>query len=105
MKLSDVFWEAANKTLNEGEGYWPGTHEESCVAVVEVERPGIFGEFPEFPSWRRVSGQSPGVQFMKSLGCKTGGFGFKKYERGEERQAIRYMWLLLAMHVAEDEGL
>ena len=24
---------------------------------------------------------------------------------GQDRQGVRYMWLLLAMHVAEDEGI
>lgn len=30
---------------------------------------------------------------------------FDQFASGSERQGVRYMWLLLAMHVADDEGI
>lgn len=28
-----------------------------------------------------------------------------KFDHGKQRQGVRYIWLLLAMHVAEDENI
>jgi hypothetical protein len=46
------------------------------------------------------------MEFLESLGCKTmSDKCFSFIPEGEQRQGVRYMWLLLAMHVAEDEGI
>jgi hypothetical protein len=43
-------------------------------------------------------------RFLKKLGCDTGTV-MSWFPTGHERQGVRYMWLLLAAHVAEDEGI
>lgn len=96
--LADVLWEAANRQLNpvgDGDG---GIYDTSysCVAVwSELCRAGIVHR--EFnPVW----------EFLDSLGCKSSSSALRlNAPRGEKRQGNRYMWLLLAMHVAEDEKI
>jgi hypothetical protein len=42
--------------------------------------------------------------FMAELGCKTGSFvEFDEFSCGEERQGARYLWLMFAASVADDE--
>jgi hypothetical protein len=44
----------------------------------------------------------PEFDFLRSLGCETHTTEMNKHK---DSQGVRYMWLLLAMHVAEDEGI
>jgi hypothetical protein len=46
-------------------------------------------------------------QILEELGCDHWEANqFKDVaDEGPERQGVRYMWLLLAMHVAEDENI
>jgi hypothetical protein len=100
--LADVLWDAANLYLVPPQAYnwsdksqWPG----SCCAVMQAIRPDWFE--------RDVSlhGQADGMpefDFLRSLGCET---HTTEMNRQKDSQGVRYMWLLLAMHVAEDEGI
>jgi hypothetical protein len=88
--LADVLWEAANIWLSaDGRTARNGPHEYSCYAV------------------DAAAGRDAGAatRFLKSLGCKPSECGTTVWDCWGDRQSIRYMWLLLAMHVAEDEGI
>jgi hypothetical protein len=100
--LADVLWEAANCNLWNGRGREPSSQRaktcgESCCAAA-------FAEAGKWLWWSDAADRES-VRFLRSLGCDTGSTGFYGFERGQERQGARYMWLLLAMHVAEDEGI
>jgi hypothetical protein len=97
--LADVLWEAANVHLRspEGDGHWGP----SCCAVAVAA--GVeWGDV----SLHEVARHSPVFRFLAELGCTTRTQAYCDWEEAEiEPQGIRYMWLLLAMHVAEDEGI
>lgn len=95
VKLADVLWEAANKHLWDGDKKSPGD-EESCFAVKTAELPP--GQWIGGPN-------TSAMEYLTSLGCDYHGRPFDGFKHGAERQGVRYMWLLLAMHVAEDEGI
>jgi hypothetical protein len=87
VKLADVLWDAANEHLPDDSGY-------SCFAV-------------DFAANRYGAKSGPRTDydlFLRELGCETGTV-MSQFEVGAERQGVRYMWLLLAMHVAEDENI
>jgi hypothetical protein len=85
--MADVLWEAANVYLLAEQVWHPEKSYYSCDAALAADE----------------SDRAP--NFLQKLGC-PGGFGcFEGFEEGEQRQGVRYMWLLLAMHVAEDEGI
>lgn len=98
--LADVFWMAANRHLSasgvsHGRGkYWASVF--SCCAVADA----AFALPDNLDAWAVAN------KFLRSLGCPTTSeiqtFGTKD---PKERQQRRYMWLLLAMHAAEDEGI
>jgi hypothetical protein len=85
--LADVLWEAANLYLHHAGGY-------SCFALDRACK----------SAGAEAGVNSPADKFLKELGCETGTV-MKSFPEGEVRQGIRYMWLLLAMHVAENEGI
>lgn len=87
--LADVLWEAANWLLPV-ETY-------SCHATASAE----FGHHWRERCWDR----SPAQAFLRDLGCTTHNAGFKDFYDEEEVLGVRYMWLLLAMHVAESERI
>ena len=100
-KLADVLWEAANVHLwsgdEDGMSFIGKVDDYSCNSVayaLGLER-GKY-EHPAFP-------------FLYSLGCTSSALAFMRIcgitTRDAESQGVRYMWLLLAMHVAEDEGI
>ena len=85
--LADVLWDAANKHLHTDSGF-------SCIAVdAAVHEAGC-----------KSAPYQPYDMFLRELGCGTGTV-MSEFPMGMARQGVRYMWLLLAMHVAEDEGL
>lgn len=94
--LADVLWEAANKYLSvNGRQVWPLNATYTCDAL---SRPlGGYGHLDLPP---RVA------KWLKALGCdpKHDGYRFEA-PAGRVRQGVRYMWLLIAMHCAEDEGI
>lgn len=96
--LADVLWEAANRlspvrTIG-------GENQFTCTTVARVE----LGSFDLPRQWEE---KSEGVQFMRKLGCPEVAVSNPAWQDfdGDVIQGVRYMWLLLAMHVAEDEGL
>lgn len=93
--LADVLWDAANRFLsphNRTQRYFDDFY--TCNAVCyAVSRSYV-------PAWDQI------LDFVSDLGCEVSGFSqFKDFPSGIERQGVRYIWLLLAMHVAEDEGV
>ena len=94
--LADVLWEAANVHLRPCEGYYDSALSKfSCDAV-------------------RSETNHDTVKWVCAWMSRCMGFPkdaydtfdlFDDFEEGNERQGVRYMWLLLAMHVAEDEGI
>jgi hypothetical protein len=92
VKLADVLWRAANMNLSDSNEDGSTSFEYSCWAVSEAALQSRCSDYAA-------------IRFLESLGCNTSmvhGFGATP---GGERQGVRYMWLLLAMHVAEDEGI
>lgn len=85
--LADLLWDAANNFLLEDSGY-------SCFAVdLAAHSAGLkSGPNTEYD------------RFLRALGCETGTV-MKEFQQGKERQGVRYVWLLLAMHVADDERI
>lgn len=90
--LSEILWEAANKFLDPTtRDFWKSSY--SCNAVKDCCNARCIS------TWAAID-------FLVDLGVDP---WHDKYTFGtrspERRQGIRYMWLLLAMHVAEDEGI
>jgi hypothetical protein len=85
--LADVLWEAANVYLLPEQVWHPAKSYYTCDAALAA------------------SDSDAATDFLQELGCPGGFWCFENFEEGEQRQGVRYMWLLLAMHVAEDEGL
>lgn len=97
--LADVLWTAANEQLSDGDGSWGGHLDFTCCAI------GAALGMDYITEWQSVK-QHRAVRFLAELGCPTGSLNaFNEFSLGEIRQGVRYMWLLLAMHVAEDEGI
>jgi hypothetical protein len=95
--LADVLWEAANELLSSGDDAHHGSNY-SCDAC----RAAIFSRGLSYEHVRAVGA------FFEQLGLSSplSNFdAFADFAKGEVRQGVRYMWLLLAMHVAQDEGL
>lgn len=101
--LADVLWEAANLHLREVYDGHDRNHNYkrdafSCNAVGLSLGKGRHYVF------------NIGVStFLESLGCNGSPrqiASISQMTNGmPELQGVRYMWLLLAMHVAEDEGI
>lgn len=96
--LADVLWTAANEHLH---------HERhmsaSCCCVYAAQFGHSWGLVHD--TWKAAVRQSSAVRFLRALGCPVGSNeAFKRY-RVADLQGARYMWLLLAMHVAADEKI
>lgn len=100
VKLADVLWDAANKHLSSNAYGTDEVYEQSCCAV-------YYSEIKQFvDEWDFQAGESKALDFLEALGCSRWACGaLGQFVRGMDRQGVRYMWLLLAMHVAEDEGI
>jgi hypothetical protein len=92
--LADVLWTAANEHLQSDDDENRNSHF-TCDAI------------------RYASGSYDNMKLVLPI---LYGFGlpsdaddrydlFEHFEEGEQRQGVRYMWLLLAMHVAQDERI
>lgn len=90
-KLADVLWKAANVYLSPNEYPQNGQTKFSCIASDIAE-----GVIPD----KRGNGHLWLIHEMGVIQSM-----FHQFDEGEDRQGVRYMWLLLAMHVAEDEGI
>jgi hypothetical protein len=103
--LADVLWTAANKHLaSSDEFYNENTTTATCCAAYWADMGYDWRNHPGY--WRDVSASSKAVRFLGELGCPVDSSdSFAAFSSREQRQGIRYMWLLLAMHVAEDEGI
>jgi hypothetical protein len=103
--LADVLWEAANERLSPNDIETVGNVRATCCAAWWAEHGREWWMY-QSREWRAAARESQAVQFLKQLGCRVGSSAaFNSFDPGEERQGVRYMWLLLAMHVAEDEGI
>jgi hypothetical protein len=96
--LADVLWTAANEHLSD-DGWWKdGRSTWSCNAVAKAatrDRNAVSTDLPE-----------PVEDFLRQCGCRTSKENYTFGKRNDtDRQGVRYMWLLLAMHVAEDEAI
>ncbi len=59
-----------------------------------------------FSDWWSDCGKLKSLQFLRSLGCNTDSCRlFDSFKDVDSRQGARYIWLLIAMHIAEDEGI
>lgn len=100
--LADVLWEAANERLHTRDfpDYDLGVSRFTCDAVAMAIGGDFAGAFSFGPEYRSAFG------FLERLGLPdcTARACFSKTSK-TKRQGVRYMWLLLAMHVAEDEGI
>ena len=102
--LADVLWEAANEVLSPRDSYgWNGF---SCCAVALAARANGAGD-----DYEKVL-RHKALKFLARLGCVVDSMDspfeespFEEFPRGEVRQGVRHMWLLLAMHAAEDEQI
>lgn len=102
--LADVLWEAANLHLPSDDCWDLNVY--SCNAALSAE----FGKLPMKTVGNAreiVRDGSVTDRFLKRLGCSTLNQrgAFLAYREGPSRQGVRYLWLLLAMHVAADEGI
>lgn len=106
--LADVLREAADVWLWDGRGDNPDFKDrsarcsESCCAVVSAE---VGCRLSEERPYSTVRDESKALSFLRSLGCNPDDPAFYGYYYGRERQGVRYLWLLLAAQVAEDEGI
>jgi hypothetical protein len=98
--LADVLWEAANVWLCPPDEVMSRFRQwsPSCCAVAEA-----IGLRWGACSLHEAAEGNPVFEFLRSLGCTT--HSHKQLPDMADLQGVRYMWLLLAMHVAEDEGL
>lgn len=105
--LADVLWEAANKRLR-------ADNENGHLDDDDVGMGGVYtlssyscnaAEIAESQDAYHGRCNAETTAFLKELGVEAYAYrGLREeFPDGAERQGVRYMWLLLAMHVAEDE--
>jgi hypothetical protein len=105
VKLADVLWEAANNLLWDGSEPNPRDGcEWSCNAALAAEMGARFHYEYAIGNVENFRHQSEATRYLAQLGADphvAAALGGNE----EQRQGVRYMWLLLAMHVAEDEDI
>lgn len=103
--LADVLWEAANVWLDPVNSMWCADGRSSSFACHAIEMALTGGKLPkEFT--KDEHGQGPVWDHVRRMGVECSydvlwPFG----SDATAKQGVRYMWLLLAMHVAADEGI
>lgn len=99
VKLANVLWEAANTWLHPSESFgWAREIGGRCSYSCHAIQAAVDGEPPN----DNHSIPGPVADFLETLGCNGSAAAGKTLNHN---QSTRYMWLLLAMHVAEDEGI
>jgi hypothetical protein len=96
--LAEVLWRAANTFLLPDNEFEIGMDWYSCNAVAFALKRSNYVDIKRHPV----------MQFLTALGCKPdSGLAFERQglKWGRECQSARYIWLLLAMKVAEDEQI
>lgn len=103
MKLSDVLWDAANKHLDHISDGVDGPGRKRLIFSCNAISRAIYGNLGDAPEWFPL----PFNVFNLLKECGVDPYSARMLDRHAEarRQSIRYMWLLIAMHVAEDEGI
>lgn len=96
--LADVLWDAANKHLSVDQWDTRTSAEYSCWAVEHALGLVHTVTKPRAP-------YLDALEFLQKLGCRVSEEATFSVTRGGKRQGVRYMWLLIAMHVAADEGI
>lgn len=112
MKISEVLRDCANNRL------WDGTNfnERLDVSQSQCEIDSAFQQgkktyscdtfHPEYNYQVSFSFKREIENFLASLGLPwRSRNAFEEFEAGEERQSVRYAWLMFAADVAEEEGL
>jgi hypothetical protein len=103
--LADVLWTAANVYLKAAPDEH-GTEAWSCNAALIAQYPSKVQAILTRVGLRKLRDESDVATFLEKLGCPIrSDYAFPDYCWFEETQGVRYMWLLLAMHVAEDEKI
>lgn len=98
--LADVLWKAANEHLS-------ADHKDGKRRVYSCEAVAAACGTLWSRDWEDLQETIP-LRFLHGLGCNTNSLSSHvtaDFPSGPERQGVRYMWLLLAMHAAEDEGV
>lgn len=91
--LADVLWKAANEHLWDGKEPWLS------------DDISLYSCWATDAALRHCAPRGVVYRFFLELGCDPQDAYTFHAESGPKRQGARYMWLLLAMHVAEDEGI
>lgn len=107
MKLSTIIREAANNYLSQkGDvsfgliGLSAGKYDYSCDAI----RNALSLHYPNYSEY--YFAQECLESILKSFGTPIHStLAFEEFEEGEERQSVRYAWLMFLADVAEEENL
>jgi hypothetical protein len=100
--LADVLWSAANEWLHPRSSHgWAAQNQGLTTWSCHAIQAALTGKAPADvfdPPQER-----DGWEFIRGM---NGGDGLAiRYMDGDDPQGVRYMWLLLAMHAAEDENI
>jgi hypothetical protein len=101
--LADVLWDAANEHLDTPVTDPATPCRWSCNAVLSVEFGTVFLAAYMNDTTLALRTESQALRLLQTLGVDPN--VAHHFGAGEDAQGVRYMWLLLAMHVAEDEGI
>lgn len=99
--LADVLWEAANVHLHTGSSKRGGLGYSFSCHAVEI---ALNGKLPSLFTLDTDAPYEP-WPFMRELGCGQSVDVLHSFKSMEEEQGVRYLFLLLAMHVAQDEQI
>ena len=124
IKLADVFFEAANKQLSLHTWSTEDKSAYSCIAIVEAakklagEKEKIADEYTQAVSERwiqynltqwsnKAKAKRPviyaALKFAKEAGCPTGS-GYAMDNVKQNKQDVRYQWLMTLAMLAEEEN-
>jgi hypothetical protein len=110
MKISTVLREAANTNLWDGMNYQlrksdPMYSEKDCAAIQGKSQYSC-DAFHHFNMHHiTYEFQKEIEDFLYELGLNPETINaFTEFEPGEERQSVRYAWLMFAADIAEEEG-
>lgn len=110
-RLADIIWEAANNELWDGSMGWPRREKYSCCAVLSVIEKRMnwkgWGESGyDWAALEKLNYKKEKAQdFLKKLGCPITRVSRFYTSSDRVRQGRRYMWLLLAAQIAEEQDV